>query len=369
MKILALCNAMKGSLSAPKISRVLTGALSFSHTVSAFPISDGGDGFIDFFRAVYPAARLLRVRAQNAFGQSHSCPWLLLPDGQTAVIETARVCGLGSVKQTELDPLNATSFGVGQVILKAAQRGVKTIFVGLGGVACNDGGAGLAQALGVRFLDARGRELPPGAQALLNLHSADCSALNKTLKGVRIYAVADVTNPLLGPLGSARVFGPQKGATPQQVRVLERALTVYARITKAATGRDIAHTPSAAAAGAICAGLYGYANAKILLGADFLFKQAGLEKYVQEADLLITTEGKLDEQTFYGKAPLAALKLARKHKKPLFFICGKTDEKAAQHAGKLFPDKLAVLADFAASDEDSMRHAAKYLRRVCRNLL
>lgn len=367
MKILVLPNAFKGSLSALKAAQILTRSLQKKHTVRAFPIADGGDGFIDFFRTLDPQASCISLIANNAFCQKKRTSFLLLSDGKTAVVETARVCGLGTAKKEELDVLHATSYGVGEVILKAVSRGAKTIYVGLGGVACNDGGAGMAIACGAKILDKSGLEIALGAQPLLHAHKVDLHLLKKNLKDVKIYGVADVTNPLLGPKSSAKVFGPQKGATAEQVKMLDKALAVWARVMAKATGKNAAHTPSTAAAGAIAAGLYGCLNAKLILGADFLFKKAGLERQAKWADLLVTGEGKLDEQTFYGKAPLAVLKLAKKYKKPTLFICGQVDEKALCRQ-PYCPEQIAVLADFAPTADEAKRDAAKYLRRLAKSL-
>lgn len=367
MKILALPNAFKGSLCALRAARILQQTLCARHEIKAFPVSDGGDGFLDFFRTLDPRARLIHLTAKNAFLKNKKTCFLMLSDGKTAAVETARVCGLGTAKKEDLDALGASSYGVGQAILKAVRAGATTIYVGLGGVACNDGGAGMAQALGARLLDKNGRFLPPGAKELHLLAFIDVRPLRAQLKGVRIYAVADVDNPMLGPRGSARVFGPQKGATPAQVKALENALTIYARAVQKATGKDIAHTPGTAAAGAIGAGLYGLCRAKFLLGSDFLFKKAGFEKYFKWADLVITAEGKLDAQTFCGKAPLAVLKLAKKHGKPVLFICGRCEEKALQ-GRPCAPRQIAVLTDFAKDVQDAQKNAAYYLRRVCKSI-
>lgn len=367
MNILVLPNAFKGSLSAAKAALLFKRALGKKHRVHALPVSDGGDGFIDFFRTLDPNARKISLRAKNAFLKNCRTDFLLLSDGKTAVIETARVCGLGKAKKEELDPLGASSYGVGQVLSAAVKAGAKTVYVGLGGVACNDGGAGMAAACGAVFSDKCGRVLGLGAEALLNANHADFSELRKTFKGIKIFGVADVTNPLLGPKSSAKVFGPQKGASPAQVKILDKAMAAFARTVKNATGRDIAHAPSTAAAGAIGAGLAGCFGAQLLLGSDFLFQKAGLEKYFRHADLVITTEGKLDRQTFYGKAPLAVLKLAKKYKKPVLFICGQCDDKALR-AQKYAPDQIAVLTDFAADVQDAQKNAAKYLRRICHSL-
>lgn len=365
MHILLLPNAFKGSLSALAAARELARVLASQHTVRACPLSDGGDGFMDFFRTLDPHAQTIFLTAKNAFLKPRRTSFLLLSDGKTAVIETARICGLGSAQKEELDPLGASSFGVGQAILRAVQAGARTVYVGLGGVACNDGGAGMAAACGAKLLDKNGREIALGAEPLLQLAKVDLTALKKTIKGVRVYAVADVTNPLLGPKSSAKVFGPQKGATPAQVKILDRAMARWARVVKQASGREIAHTPSTAAAGAIAAGLYGCFGATLLLGADFLFQKAHLEEQFDWADLIITAEGKLDRQTFYGKAPLAVLKLAKKHKKPVLFICGQLEEKAL-FKNPLAPAQIAVLTDFAPNAQACMEHPAVYLRRVAK---
>lgn len=367
MKILVLPNALKGSLCAKQAGQIIARALTPRHRVKMYPICDGGDGFLDFFKTLFPRAKTYFVPAKNAFLQTKRAPFLLLPDGKTAVVETAKICGLGAAKKSELDPLGASSYGVGQVLSAAVKRGAKTIYVGLGGVATNDGGAGMSARCGARLLDKNGREILPGAQALLKLETIDLSALKKQFKGVKIIGIADVKNPLLGPLGSARVFGPQKGASSKQVKILERALTVWARALQRETNKNISRVASTGAAGAIAAGLYGCFGAKLCLGASELFKKARLDKPIKWADLIITAEGKLDKSTFYGKAPHAVLKLARKHKKPVLFICGQTDRKIFR-SHNLLPEKIAALIDFAKDENDAKKHAAKYLRRVCESV-
>ncbi len=366
MNILVLPNAFKGSVSAVRAGQILSAHLSARHRVRTFPISDGGDGFIDTFCTLDPHARLIHAYAKNAFLKTRKTSFLMLSDGKRGVVETARICGLGRAKKEELDPLNASSYGVGQVLLKAVEHGARKIYVGLGGVACNDGGAGMAVACGAAILDKNRRPVPLGARPLLQATRIDLSALQKQFKGVQLIGCVDVTNPLLGARGSARVFGPQKGATPAQVKILEKSLACWARVLKTA-GYDVTHTPGAGAAGAITAGLVGCFNAKLLLGADFLVQKAALEKHVQWADLVITSEGKLDAQTFYGKAPLAVLKLAQHYQKPVLFICGRADWKALSHQ-KLTSLCVAELLDFAPSLHASQKYAGRYLARVCKSL-
>lgn len=365
MRILLLPGTLKGSLSALQAGQILTRHLTPRHQVRLFPISDGGDGFIDTWRKLDPASRLITVQANDAFLQPTRTSFLLLKDGKTAVIETARICGLGAAKK--LDPLYATSYGVGEVILKAIKRGAKRIYVGLGGVACNDGGAGMAVACGALLADKQGRAIALGAKPLLQLARADFSALQQNIRGVQIIGCADVTNPLLGPQSSAKVFGPQKGATPAQVKLLDKAMARWAHVIKRATGRSVSATPSTAAAGAIGAGLAGCFGAKLLLGADFLMQKSALKKHIAWADLLLTSEGKWDAQTFCGKAPGGVLTLARRYQKPVLFICGQADWQAlAKH--HLPRVCVAQLMDFAPSLAQAKKYAGKYIARVCKNL-
>ena len=369
MKILLLPGAFKGSLSALQAGQILMRNLRTQNTLRLFPMADGGDGFIDCFRQLDPKSRLIQTYAKNAFLKTKRTSFLLLSDHQTAIIETARICGLGTAKAHELNPLGASSYGVGQVIQCAIAHGAKRIYIGLGGVACNDGGAGMAVACGATLWDKKGSPLPLGAQSLLQLARIDLSSLRQICKGVQFWAVADVTNPLLGPKSSAKIFGPQKGATPAQVKLLDKAMSRWSRVLKQTVGKDISQVPSTAAAGAIAAGLHACFNAPLILGADFLLKKAHLDKHAKWADLLITSEGKLDAQTFYGKAPLAVLKLARKYNKPVLFICGQVDKCISRHT-RAFPSlQIAQLADFAPSTEHAQKNAGTYLARVCKKLL
>ena len=368
MRVLLLPNSLKGSLSARQVARLAQNCLGKKHRLKSFLLSDGGDGFIDFFAAAHLLSKQVRLRAQNAFGKLSATSYLWLPGQKTAVLETARICGLGKAAKKDLDPLGASSFGVGQAIAHALKKGAKKIYIGLGGVACNDGGAGIAQALGARFLDKKDREIARGAGPLSKLAAIDIADLKKQLRGVKIYAVADVKNPLLGARGSARVYGPQKGASPTQVRTLERALTVYARTVRNATGRKIADVPGTAAAGGLCAGLHGLCGAEIIFGADFLHKQLRLGPWAARADLIITSEGKLDTQTLYGKAPLLALQLAEKYKKPVLFICGSYEEKVLKKLPRSLQLRVACLADFAKNKTDSICHAARYFKQILRTV-
>lgn len=368
MRILLAPNALKGSLSAVDFVRAIQPVLQKKHTVQSFCLSDGGDGFLEFFSYLYPQARRKYGVAKDAFLQNHRVPFLFLPEKKIAVLETAKICGLGNTPKNKLDVLHASSYGVGQMLHKAVKAGAKTIYVGLGGVACNDGGAGMAQACGAILKNRQNEVIPLGAQSLLQISRLDLSPLQKKFRGVKIIGVADVTNPLLGPKSSAKIFGPQKGADANQVKLLDKAMASWARAIFRSTKRSISHQPSTAAAGAIGAGLTGCFGAELWLGSDFLMQHTPLEQRIRHADFIITSEGKLDKQTFYGKAPLAVLQLAKKYKKRVLFICGQVEENALKKQ-PLAPQQIAVLTDFSKNERDAQTHPARYLRLIANALV
>ena len=206
-----------------------------------------------------------------------------------------------------------------------------------------------------------------GTKPLLELAHLNLSSLQKLFKQIQIIGVSDVKNTLLGPRSSAKVFGPQKGASPAQVKMIDKAMCKWAQAIQKTTGRKISHQPGTAAAGAIAAGLAGCFGAELISGSQFLIQKTHVEKSIQQADLIITSEGKLDRQTFYGKAPLAILKLAKKYRKKVLFICGQLEEKSLRNE-PLAPTQVAVLTDFALSAQDAQENAAKYVRRVLKNI-
>jgi glycerate kinase len=366
MKILLMPNPLKGSLSAGGFCRAVKKAFKNKYQVSCLPVSDGGDGLIDVFKAAYPRSKEYKAKAEDALSRHRAAPYLLLPGGKTCVIETAKICGLGGLKKSELRPLSATSKGVGQVILAASKRGANNFYIGLGGVACNDGGAGMAAALGFKLLDKYGKEIPPGAQGLLKL--AKITGRPPFLKGLKFYGLSDVKNPLLGPLGSAAVYGPQKGASPRQVITLEAALKQYTAVARRCLKKNI-NKPRCGAAGAIGAGIYGFLNASLLDGGPFIFDKIAAEAAVKSCNLVITAEGRLDRQTFFGKAPQMVCRLAKKHKKPVFFVCGSSRIKDVKLLRKHGIAKIAQLVSHAGSLAESIKNPVKYIAPALKELL
>lgn len=284
------------------------------------PMADGGEGTLDALLAARCGQRL-QAWVEGPLGEPVQAEWGLLADG-TALIEVAAASGLGLVEASRRDALRASSFGTGQLIVEALKQGARHLLLTLGGSACNDGGAGLLQALGVSLLDAGGAELERGGAALARLHHVDLSGLDQRLQGCTFEAAVDVDNPLCGPRGASVVFGPQKGASPAQVALLDAALGHYARLLEEATG-----LPAAALAGSGAAGGIGFAlrcalAAALRPGVSLVAEQVRLAAHLQGADLLVTGEGRLDGQTLHGKTPLGVARLAQAAGVPVVALGG-----------------------------------------------
>ena len=329
-------NAFKGTLTAAEAGAAVARAVSKAcpgAVAEVLPIADGGDGLLDALRPAL-GGRLMRSRVEGPLGKPVNARWLSA--GRAAVIEMAEASGLRLLKPGGLRPLKASTRGVGQLMAAAVKHGAREIIVGLGGSASNDGGAGCAQGFGFLLLDRAGRPIGPGAAGLASLASIEKgdrllytyreTVLRKSSLSpfIKVTGLADVSNPLCGRLGSARVYGPQKGAGPAEVRFMEGALRNYARVVKEFLGRDIAGLKGGAAAGGLGAGLAAFFGAELLAGSAFVLEKTGFEAKLRAADLLITGEGCFDRQTFYGKAPGVAIAAAARLGKPVIVVCGRS---------------------------------------------
>jgi glycerate kinase len=295
------------------------------------PMSDGGPGFLDTVAAVFDG--LTTATVQDALGRSVPAGWLFTQVGGTriAVIEAAQACGLARIQPEELDPAGASSYGVGELISVALSSGAKRILIGLGGTASTDGGAGMAQALGVRLLDDAGRDLPRGGGALERLASVDRSGLDPRLEGVDVIAVADVDTPLLGERGASRMFGQQKGADDAAVQRLEAALAHYSSLV----APELAATGGAGAAGGLGFGLLAFAHATVQPGFALVAGILGLRGKIAEADIVVTGEGRFDDQSLQGKVPGGVAEYAVAAGVPCVVLAGDVtlDEAASKAAG------------------------------------
>lgn len=323
MRVLVAPNAFKSCIGASAAAEALARGFrrAGASSVDLMPVADGGDGLVEVLLAV-GGGRVRRASVTGPFGNPVPSSFALLKDG-SAVIEIARASGLALCGGMRLRPMTATSRGTGELLSRALECGAGKIYVGLGGSATNDGGAGMAAALGVRFLDSRGHELPDGVRALASLSAIDMAGADRRLSGTSIFALTDVRNPLLGPRGSARVYGPQKGASPSQVEAMEEALSNYARIIRRDTGISVGRVPGSAAAGGIAAGLMAFCGARIMDGAALVLEMCGAAGRMRRADLVVTGEGSFDRQTLFGKAPFAVAKLAVSCGKPVAVVAGR----------------------------------------------
>ena len=324
IKVIIAPQEFKGALSAlaaaEAIERGVKAAMPEAETVLV-PVADGGDGTLDAL-VEGSGGRVFRSVVTGPLGQPLEARWGVMGDGQTAVIEMALASGLALVPPQRRDPYITTTRGTGEIIAEALDRGFSRIVVGLGGSATNDGGAGMASALGARFLDAEGQTLPDGGAALARLVKIDVSQLNPKLAQTSIIGATDVTNPLCGPTGASAVYGPQKGATPAMVAELESALKNYGRVLQRDLGKDVSERPGAGAAGGLGAGLMAFAGAELLPGIDMVCDVVNFDAHLQGADLVITGEGRADRSTIFNKAPVGVARRALAQGVPTLLLAG-----------------------------------------------
>lgn len=335
-KIIVAPGAFKHSLTARAAAEAIAAGLRRSGLeaeLHLLPIADGGNGTLDAFLA--GGGERVAVTVEDPVGRPVEAAFALLPDGRTAVIEMALASGLELLDARQLDPLRASTYGTGQLLRAALDRGVTRVIVGMGGSATVDGGAGCAQALGVSLLDAYGVELPRGGGVLDRLFVIDPQRLDPRWRSVEVLIASDVTNPALGAAGAAAVFGPQKGAAPEQVALLERNLTHFFRAVRDQLGVDVRATPGGGAAGALSAGLMAFVGGRIESGIDLVLAYSGFSALLAGADLVITGEGRMDGQTVHGKGPIGAALLARQHGVPTVALVGslELDDAALHRAG------------------------------------
>lgn len=324
VKIVCAPNALKGSLPASRAARAMAmGAARAAPDaeIVSIPFSDGGDGLVEVVADILGGEVHTETVSDPLFRQVQA-EFCLLPSEQTAAIEMAKASGLSLLARDELNPMETTTLGTGELISKALDRGVSRILVGIGGSATNDGGVGMATALGARFLDAKGREIEPIGKALPSLAGIDLSRMDSRLNQVHVDVVCDVDNPLLGPTGASRVYGPQKGAGPDQVEELEAGLANLARLISAELGQDVADIPGAGAAGGLGAGLQAFLGAHLRPGVEVMLELVNMESRLHRADLVITAEGQVDGQTFYGKGPFGIARKAGTMGVPCVLLAG-----------------------------------------------
>jgi glycerate kinase len=369
MQILIAPDSFKESLSALAVAQAIEAGWREIFPEARYrllPMADGGEGTV---QALVDATggRLREAMVTGATGRRIAAGYGLAADDSLAVIEMAAASGLEAVPPAERDPRGATSYGTGELIADALDAGARRFVIGLGGSATNDGGAGMLQALGVRLVDADGRDLPRGGAALARLHRIDASGLDARIAQCRIDVACDVTNPLLGPRGASAVFGPQKGATSGMVAELDGCLRRLAEALRRDLGQDVAEVPGTGAAGGMGAALLAVLGAKLRPGSEVVAEALGLDAAVREADLVITGEGRTDGQTIHGKAPIGVARVAARHGVPVIGLSGAlTPDSSAVHAHGISAVFSAVRS--VCTVEEALRDAAANVRATARNI-
>lgn len=324
MRVVIAPDSFKGSLSAWEVAqaveRGVKRAVPNCETVLV-PLSDGGEGLVEaLVEATEGTYHELQVK--GPLGEPVWAKLGVLGDGETAVIEMAQASGLTLIPEETRNPLLTTTYGTGELIRLALDLGCINLIIGLGGSATNDGGAGMAQALGVQLLDDVGEEVGLGGAELARLASIDISGLDSRISEVKIQVACDVTNPLTGPQGASAVYGPQKGATPEMVEQLDKALANYAEVIRKDLGIDVEHVPGAGAAGGLGAGLLAFLKGELVSGIELVLNTVNFRAEADTADLVFTGEGKFDAQSAYGKVPIGVARACKPMGVPVVVLAG-----------------------------------------------
>jgi glycerate 2-kinase len=324
MKIIVAPNSFKGSLSATQAAKAIARGVREAFPdadIVEIPVADGGDGTVEALVSAHHG-RYERVNVEGPLGDPVLASFGLIDGGRTAVVELASASGYVLVSPAARDPRKTSTYGFGQLLEASRKSGAKSVIAGIGSSATNDGGVGMAQALGYRFFDAAGRDLPRGGAALMRLERIDATGLDPGWRSVQVKVACDVTNPLTGPEGASAVYGPQKGADAQTVRILDRALARLAAVIESQYGKRVADIPGAGAAGGTGAGLMAFLDAKLVSGAGLVVDASGFNEALTGAQLVITGEGRADGQTAYGKAPGEVARRAQAAGVPVVLLAG-----------------------------------------------
>ena len=328
MKILIAPQSYKGSISAIKVAEAIKqGALNIFPDIKSLiiPVADGGDGTLETL-VESTNGTIHNSNATGPLGNSIPVIWGTLGDSKTAIIEMARISGLALVPQNKRNPYYTTSYGLGEIIKEALDLGYRKFIIGIGGSATNDGGAGMAQALGAKLTDENKKPIDLGGLALNEITKIDISGIDPRINESEILVACDVNNPLCGPNGASFIYGPQKVASPEMVKTLDDALYHFGSQLIRDTGINIMEIEGSGAAGGIGGGMVGFLNAKLKPGIEIVLDSLDFDKSLKNVDLVITGEGQIDFQTVFSKAPIGVAKHAKKYNIPVIAICGSLGE-------------------------------------------
>lgn len=328
-KIVIAIDSFKESLSSLEVAKALEeGIRKYSQKIQIekVPMADGGEGTVQSLVDA-TKGKMIRAHVKDPLGRKIEAFYGILGDSKTAVIEMAAASGLPLLKKEERDPLKTTTYGTGELIKHALHQGCRQFIIGIGGSATNDGGAGMFQALGGRLLDSQGRSLGYGGEELLRLSQIDESGLDPRIKDSSFQVACDVENPLLGLRGASHIYGPQKGGTPEMVEVLDKALEHFAHGLELLKGKTIRDIPGSGAAGGLGAGLIAFTEATLRPGIEIVIEKTGLRTILKGAHLVITGEGRLDEQTLEGKVPIGVANVVKNTGVPVIAVVGTLEQR------------------------------------------
>jgi len=370
MKIVIAPQSFKGSLSAREVADAMAGGIQrvlADAELVLLPMADGGEGTVDALVSA-TGGTFRQNEITGPLGDKVTAMWGILGDGTTTVIEMAAASGLTLVPPDRLNPMVATTYGTGELIRAALDAGCHHLIIGIGGSATNDGGAGMVQALGISLLDEKGNEIPPGGAALAHLSRIDISGLDARLAVCKVTVASDVTNPLFGERGASWIYGPQKGATEEMCRQLDKALENYAVVIKRDLGIEVGDMPGAGAAGGLGAGLVAFLRAELRPGIDIVCEATGLPQHLKGADLVFTGEGRIDAQTISGKTVAGIAARAKAYGVPVIAIVGDVAISNEELARYGIGAALSIAPGPISLDE-SMTNAEKLITEVTERAL
>ena len=362
MKIVVAPDSFKGSVTALEAANAIEQGLRRvfpDAVIEKIPMADGGEGTVQSLVDA-TGGHIKTARVLAPLGNEVDAQFGILSDGKTAVIEMASASGLTLVPPDKRNPMCTTTYGTGQLIRTALEAGCRRLIIGIGGSATNDGGAGMAEALGAKFLNADGEPIERGGGGLGNLTSIDITELHPAIAETETIVACDVNNPLTGPKGASHVYGPQKGATPERVKTLDSHLTHFDKVLTRTFGQSFNNIPGAGAAGGLGAGLMAFLNAELRLGVDIMIDTVKLKERMKGASLVFTGEGQLDFQTAFGKTPVGVAKVAKAHNIPVIAIAGGIGE-GADTVYSAGIDAMLGIVQAPMSLEDAVENALQLI--------
>lgn len=362
-------DSFKESMTAKEVSMSMESGIKKVFADANFihvPMADGGEGTMQSL-VDSSNGEIFETKVTDPLGNIVVAKYGILGDGTTAAIEMAQASGIHFVTKETKNPLITTTYGTGELVKACLDKGVKKIILGIGGSATNDGGAGLAQALGVKLLDKDGNDIPRGGGGLDKLHTIDLTNIDARLKDVTFVVACDVTNPLCGEEGASNVFGPQKGATKEMIKTLDNNLMHYANVIKEQLGKDIKDIPGAGAAGGLGGGLLAFTNSTLQKGIEIVLEATKLREKLKDADYVFTGEGGIDFQTQFGKAPYGVATIAKQENKKVIVVAGYVGEGIDVLYDKGI-DAIFTIVPGATDISEALKNGKQNVERTCENI-